>query len=51
LKKRLRAIDPAFEDFEIEELILYPAVEKRLKKLRIRYFTGHRPDRIPAEQI
>jgi len=51
LKKRLRAIDPAFEDFEIEELILYPAVEERLKKMKLRYFTAHRPDRIPAEQI
>ena len=37
LKKRLRAIDPAFEDLEIEELILYPAVLERLKKRDIRY--------------
>jgi uncharacterized Fe-S cluster-containing radical SAM superfamily protein len=51
LKKRLRAIDPAFEDFEVEELILYPAVEERLKKMKLRYFTGYRPDRIPDEQI
>jgi len=51
LKKRLRAIDPAFEDFEVEELILYPAVEERLKKMKLRYFTGYRPDRIPAGQI
>jgi hypothetical protein len=51
LKKRLRAIDPAFEDFEVEELILYPAVLERLKKRDIRYLTGYRPDGIPAEQI
>jgi hypothetical protein len=51
LKKRLRAINPAFEDFEVEELILYPAVQERLKKLNIHYFTGYRPDGIPAEQI
>jgi uncharacterized Fe-S cluster-containing radical SAM superfamily protein len=51
LKKRLRAIDPAFEDFEVEELILYPAVKERLKKLKLRYFTGYRPDGIPAELI
>lgn len=51
LKTRLRAIDPAFEDLEIEELILYPAVLERLKKLNIRYLTGYRPDAIPAEQI
>lgn len=51
LKKRLRALDPSFEDFEIEELILYPAVEKRLKNLKVRYITGYRPDGIPFEQI
>jgi uncharacterized Fe-S cluster-containing radical SAM superfamily protein len=51
LRKRLRAIDPDFEDFEVEELILYPAVEARLRKIKLRYFTAHRPDRIPAEQI
>jgi uncharacterized Fe-S cluster-containing radical SAM superfamily protein len=51
LKKRLRAVDPAFEDFEVEELILYPAVGDRLKKLKLRYYTAYRPHRIPAEQI
>lgn len=51
LKKRLLAIDPALEDLEIEELILYPAVLERLKKQNIRYLTGYRPDGIPAEQI
>jgi uncharacterized Fe-S cluster-containing radical SAM superfamily protein len=51
LKKRLRAIDPAFEDFEVEELILYPAVEERLKTMRLRYFIAHRPDKVPHEQI
>jgi uncharacterized Fe-S cluster-containing radical SAM superfamily protein len=51
LRKRLRAINPAFEDFEVEELILYPAVEERLKKLKIEFRTGHRPDKIPFEQI
>ncbi len=49
LRKRLKAINPAFENFEVEELILYPSVEKRLKKLN--YMTGHRPESIPAEQI
>jgi uncharacterized Fe-S cluster-containing radical SAM superfamily protein len=51
LKKRLQAIDPAFGDFEVEELILYPAVLERLKKRDIRYLTGYRPDGLPAEQI
>jgi uncharacterized Fe-S cluster-containing radical SAM superfamily protein len=51
LRKRLRAINPAFEDFEVEELILYPAVEERLKRLKIDFRTGYKPDRIPFEQI
>jgi uncharacterized Fe-S cluster-containing radical SAM superfamily protein len=51
LKKRLKAIKSSFGDFEIEELILYPAIEERLRKLKIHYFTGYRPDRVPTEQI
>ena len=50
LKKRLRQLNPAFEDLEAEELILYPAVEERLKDRNVDYFTGHRPERISAEQ-
>lgn len=51
LRKRLKAINPAFEDLEVEELILYPSIESRLKKLNVSYRTGHRPESIPAEQI
>ena len=51
LRKRLKAIDPAFEEFEVEELILYPHVEERLKKLKVIYHTAYRPDNIPPEQI
>jgi len=51
LRKRLKAIRRSFEDFEVEELILYPSIVKRLRKLKVHYRTGHRPDRIPAEQI
>lgn len=51
LKKRLKSINPLLEDFEAEELILYPSVEERLKKLKIDYRTCYRPDNIPAEQI
>lgn len=51
LKKRLKAISPAFENFEVEELILYPAVEERLRKLKVNYITCHKPESIPAEQI
>jgi uncharacterized Fe-S cluster-containing radical SAM superfamily protein len=41
LRKRLKAINPTFEDFEVEELILYPSIEKRLKKMNVGYRTGH----------
>jgi uncharacterized Fe-S cluster-containing radical SAM superfamily protein len=51
LRSRLGEIEPAFEDFEVEELILYPAVEERLKRSGIEYLTSHRPERIPREQI
>lgn len=49
--KRLKAIKPEFEKFEVEELILYPSVEERLKKLEVKYIKGYKPDRIPAEQV
>jgi uncharacterized Fe-S cluster-containing radical SAM superfamily protein len=32
LRQRLKEIRPDFEDFEEEELILYPFVEENLKK-------------------
>jgi uncharacterized Fe-S cluster-containing radical SAM superfamily protein len=51
LRKRLKALNPLFEDFEVEELILYPSVEERLKRLKVRYIAGHRPENIPAEPI
>lgn len=51
LRKRLKLIHPDFGDFEVEELILYPHVEERLKKLNITYYTAYRPDNIPPEQI
>jgi len=51
LRKRLKALNHAFEDFEVEELILYPSIEERLKRLKVSYRTGHRPENIPAEQI
>jgi uncharacterized Fe-S cluster-containing radical SAM superfamily protein len=51
LGKRLKAIKHTFGDFEVEELILYPSIVKRLKKMKVEYRTGYRPDRIPAEQI
>lgn len=37
LRQKLREIRPRFEDFEKEELILYPFVEENLKKAGISY--------------
>jgi hypothetical protein len=36
---------------EVEELILYPHVIKRLKKHGIHMNSGHQPDRVPKELI
>ena len=35
LRKRLRAIDPNFENIEVEELALYGDVAKRLEKANL----------------
>jgi len=51
LRKRLRAIDPDFEDFEVEELILYPQIEDRLRRMKINYISAYSPQNIPKEQI
>jgi uncharacterized Fe-S cluster-containing radical SAM superfamily protein len=51
LRSRLREIHPSLEEFETEELILYPHIEERLKKLNVKYYTAYKPDRIPPEQI
>lgn len=51
LRSRLKEIHPSLEDFEPEELILYPHIEERLNRLNIRYYTAYSPNKIPPEQI
>ena len=51
LQESLKAIDPALEDIEVEELVLYGSVEERLKKAGLLHKTAHDPRRIPPEQI
>jgi uncharacterized Fe-S cluster-containing radical SAM superfamily protein len=51
LRQRLKSIHSEFKDFEVEELILYPHVKERLKKLNIPYYSAFRPASIPSEQI
>jgi len=50
-KLRERLMGMGFEDFEVEELVLYPAVEERLKRLGIRHGVSYKPSCIPPEQI
>ena len=42
-RKRLRRIDEEYEDFEVEELVLYGTVEKRLDKAGLSYYTAYEP--------
>ncbi len=51
LKERLRAIHPAFEEFEVEELVLYSNVKERLDRLGVRYRKAYTPDHIPPDQV
>jgi uncharacterized Fe-S cluster-containing radical SAM superfamily protein len=52
LIRRLKDIDPKLsQNAEIEELILYPHVVKRLKKYGLAYYVAHKPDEVPLDQI
>ncbi|MGC8999234.1 MAG: radical SAM protein [Candidatus Bathyarchaeia archaeon] len=52
LIERIGRISPKLaEEIEIEELILYPHVVRRLRNYKLRYFTGYAPERVPPEQI
>ncbi|UCH88739.1 MAG: radical SAM protein [Thermoplasmata archaeon] len=50
--RRLEKIDATLPtQMEVEELILYPHVVKRLKKHNFDIKGGHEPDKVPKEQI
>jgi len=52
LVKRLRKIDPKLAgEMEIEELILYSHVVRRLNKYNLTYHVAHAPNRVPPDQI
>ncbi|MCS4541172.1 MAG: radical SAM protein [Euryarchaeota archaeon] len=52
LRNCLHQIDPKLaKTLELEELILYPHVARRLKAARIRYYTSYAPSAVPQEQI
>jgi uncharacterized Fe-S cluster-containing radical SAM superfamily protein len=52
LVQRLKRISPRLADeIEIEELILYPHVAKRLRDHKLKYYAAYTPKRVPREQI
>jgi uncharacterized Fe-S cluster-containing radical SAM superfamily protein len=52
LANSLKEIDPRLtSEMEIEELILYPHVVKRLKKHNLEYRVAHEPNQVPPDQI
>ncbi|MDI6847032.1 MAG: radical SAM protein [Candidatus Bathyarchaeia archaeon] len=52
LIQRLRQISPRLaEEVEIEELILYPHVVRRMQKHGLKCHRAYMPDKVPTEQI
>lgn len=52
LGERLAAIAPSLKkEMELEELILYPHVVKRLKQTKLGYTEGHDPGCVPKELV
>lgn len=52
LIRRLKQINPDFaEELEVEELILYPHVIKKVKKHKLKYYKAYTPEKVPTEQI
>jgi len=52
LAHKLEQISPRLaKELEIEELILYPHVIRRVRKHRLKYYRAYSPERIPPERI
>ncbi len=52
LTGRLKQISSSLADeLEIEELILYPHVIRRLQKHKLKHYTAYSPETVPPEQI
>jgi len=52
LIQRIKQISPSLaEEMEIEELILYPHVIKRVQTYKLKYHTAYTPERVPPEQV
>ncbi len=51
LEKRLVKIAPQCKEIEIEELVLYGNIEKRLQKANLNFRTAYQPRYIPPNQV
>jgi uncharacterized Fe-S cluster-containing radical SAM superfamily protein len=52
LTQRLKTIDSALADnLEIEELILYPKVRRKMLRYGLKYHTAYTPSNVPKEQV
>jgi len=52
LVKRLKSISPELAgELEVEELILYPNVKKKIQKHNLRYYSAYTPEGVPKELI
>jgi len=52
LAERLRRISPMLaKELEIEELILYPSVKRKINKHGLKYYSAYTPERVPQERI
>ena len=49
---RIRAIDPRLVDgLEVEELILYPSVRRKLRKYGLKYYRSYMPNSLPEKLV
>lgn len=52
LTERLRQVSSGLaEELEVEELILYPHVVRKVREHKLKYYTAHTPQWVPPEQI
>lgn len=49
---KLREINPRLvDDFEVEELILYSSVQRRIKQVGLRYYSAYSPRAVPKKFV
>ena len=52
LTERLRQVDSGLaEELEVEELILYPHVVRKVREHKLKYYKAYTPEGVPPEQV